>query len=793
MKAFRGDISIEEFVEQHAHRYDEATDNYFREPFARDTKVGKNSAIYNAHSYHTKVPPEGIVPYLDHYTQPGDLVLDPFCGSGMTGIAALLSGRHCILNDVSPAACHIAYNYCTPCDVTALKRELVRILDSIKSEFEWLYATSPTGNIARVVEYSVWSDTFNCTRCHHRFNLYKVAYNSMTNTLNRRFSCPHCGFEGMKKDHILSGSEIVSICSVKANSNFRDGRSVHEPKDVDYARLEEIKNQQIPYWHPSGDLDLGKEMIRHGLLKRGITRFEQFYTPRNLWALARIWSEANIIADQRIREAVRFCVTATMMSGSELNRHNFGRQPTTLRGTLYIGSFREEANISRLLRGKFRSVPIAFTFIQKHSKKPASDAIISQGTADILSAIPDECIDYIFTDPPFGSNIFYSDCSLLWEYWLDSFTDEQRELVVNDRRVDGPFKTVGDYGSGMAQALLEMYRVLKPGRWCSLVFSNSDDRVWHVIRDGAKSAGFELANTVALDKKQRSFKQIKGEKGEENVVGTDIIMNLHKRARVQIQVEELTDRDAAVIEILRDHLAHLPERIKADPKIYSGTMRTTDALYSVILQALMQRHQSNRGITIPYVDDLCGTTFKKVQGCWYLPSEEIFYSGLVFEIVDEPSAITWIRQQLSVRAMTFPEIVPGWRRATLKISTTLEKDLRQLLEENFWHEPQTNRWRLPSPDERAQMSDERTLRLRRRLRLVLSDKADPLPSDHEYLDLMLFAYEHAQYAAVTTLYGRINMHEFDEVERKKARKLLQIASSYVAEEGIKEGENGRLF
>src|SRR6266568_3878928 len=126
MRVYHSDITVEEFIARHAKPYDPATDNYFREPFAQDTKVGRNSAIYNTHSFHTKVPPEGIVPYILHYTAPGNLVLDPFAGSGMTGVAAMMCGRpphsllvsgaqvgvrKAILNDLSPAACHIAYNY----------------------------------------------------------------------------------------------------------------------------------------------------------------------------------------------------------------------------------------------------------------------------------------------------------------------------------------------------------------------------------------------------------------------------------------------------------------------------------------------------------------------------------------------------------------------------------------------------------------------------------------------------------------------------------------------------------
>jgi len=152
--------ALADFLARHAKPYDPATDDYECGPFAADIKEGKNDPIYNAHSYHTKVPPRGIIPYILHYTQPGDLVLDVFCGSGMTGVAAQMCAqppadilqqfpelkdrvgpRACILNDLSPAACHIAYNHTTPVDVAALKREFDRIKTAVKDEFNWLYGT----------------------------------------------------------------------------------------------------------------------------------------------------------------------------------------------------------------------------------------------------------------------------------------------------------------------------------------------------------------------------------------------------------------------------------------------------------------------------------------------------------------------------------------------------------------------------------------------------------------------------------------------------------------------------
>lgn len=190
---------LEDFLARYATPYDEASDTYERAPFAQPVKAGKNSPIYNAHSYHTKVPPEGIVSYIEHYTRPGDLILDPFCGSGMTGVAALMSGRHAVLNDLSPAAAHIARNYCTPVDTTALHAEFERIKAAVREEFSWLYGThcEHCGG-SSTIQYTIWSDVFECSRCGEDIVLWDVAVDHTARKVAQEFSCPHCG-KGQKK------------------------------------------------------------------------------------------------------------------------------------------------------------------------------------------------------------------------------------------------------------------------------------------------------------------------------------------------------------------------------------------------------------------------------------------------------------------------------------------------------------------------------------------------------------------------------------------------------------------
>lgn len=146
---------LDDFIKFYGKPYDPENDDYKREPFAADVSEGKNDPTYYAHSYHTKVPHKAIMRYILHYTEPGDIVFDGFCGTGMTGVAAQLCGdrkvveslgyrverdgtifqeeldengkkvwipfsklgpRKAVLNDLSPVATFIAYNYNTPQD-----------------------------------------------------------------------------------------------------------------------------------------------------------------------------------------------------------------------------------------------------------------------------------------------------------------------------------------------------------------------------------------------------------------------------------------------------------------------------------------------------------------------------------------------------------------------------------------------------------------------------------------------------------------------------------------------------
>ena len=828
--------ALSEFVARHAKPYDPTTDPYDRPPFASDIKEGKNDPIYNAHSYHTKVPPRGIIPYILHYTEPGDLILDPFCGSGMTGVAAQMCAnppadileqfpelkervgpRACILNDLSPAACHIAYNYNTPVDVEALKREFERIKAAVKEEFDWLYGTEhyepavgvydpslqdvagrlknpPSdasfrtllGNgertwelltkaevetrlgysvtelprdgkwgdidvasvkqwirIPAMMEFTVWSDTHRCegfttlrelhvtangestTRrkrvargCGKEISLWEAAVERKTRRVLDAFACKHCGQEWKKGD-------IPRLRSVPvlARYEFEDirGRAVAHERPITRREgelIQEIAGKEVEQWYPQRPWDSRREMWRGGHRDAGINTTADFYTPRSLTALARFWDLALQVQDTRIRKGLQFLLTSISLSYARTTCYNFGKRGNRgISGTLYVASFTVENALPRIVENKWPDVMVAF----QAAARGNPDCFVRCASATALAGVADSSVDYIFTDPPFGSNLFYGDCSFLWESWLDQLTDLKQEAVWNrSLKTEEGGKTLGDYGRLMRAAFAEMFRILKPGRWATVEFNNSDGRVFTTIKHAVMDAGFEIVNMLLLDKAQRSFKQTKGATGEEEVVDKDVVFNLRKPAgaRSEIPADD-RDLEQQVAEVVRRHLQTLPVRIKGDPAKYSDEHRTTATINSMLMNTLIPRGVSVERLNLPFIERVCARYFRKIGQRWYLRGEAVGGNGDqgLFEgevnIVDEVSAIVWLRQKLRLRPMLIGEIKPLWMRATGVLPTEVSQALilENLLADNFWRDPDTNRWREPTEEERERMNDDRSLRV----------------------------------------------------------------------------------
>ena len=252
-----------------------------------------------------------------------------------------------------------------------------------------------------------------------------------------------------------------------------------------------------------------------------------------------------------------------------------GQRPLT--GTLYIPQLSIEVNPARVFAHKIDQLCRHYA---DETSAPGEIAVLRGSAADL--PISDASIDYCFADPPFGSNIFYADCAVVWESWLGAVTPTTEEAVVNRSLKPGAGgKTLRDYAALIDVAFEEIARVLKPDAWTTVVFNTSDAEVWSAFRVAVERAGFDVASASYLDKTQQSHKGYKGRSGSEDVPAFDIVLNLHKPGRTRRrQVPPGGYREAG--ELLASHLAALPD-VGSDPA--KDRERTLPFLHSLLVQA----------------------------------------------------------------------------------------------------------------------------------------------------------------------------------------------------------------
>jgi ribosomal protein S27AE len=543
------------------------------DPLSIPARGGKSTPAYLAHSYPTKIPPEAIEPYLLHYTKPGALVLDPFCGSGTTGLAARRTGRRVVLNDLSHGAVHLASNVALEIDVRALRDGADRVMRAIAGPYaRWYSTTGRDGGPARI-EWTLWSASFECPNCGEESVLWDHAVDREAGTVTGTWPCGRCGEAVNKRTAVPLGS-LPAWMSITDSQ----GRYEREPSAEDIEMILDLEHEPIEDWTPRVPLGPDREMyVRCALHLQGINEVADFWTARNLRAVARLWAVIGEEKDVRVRQALAFAFTNTVWHATRMRRYNArgGQRPLT--GTLYVPQLSIEVNPLGVFANKLRQLQ---RFYAADSAKATGLTLLNGPAQDL--ALDDQCVDYCFTDPPFGANIFYADCAVVWESWLGGVTDTTREAVVNQSlKPAAGGKTVDDYAAIMADAFTEIHRVLKPDAWTTVVFNSSDPEVWSALRVAVEQAGFDVASASHIDKSQQSFKGYKGRSGKENVPAFDLVLNVHKPGVVRRRPKPPGGLHEAG-DLLSEHLRSLPT-IGEDPEM--DRQRTLPFLHSLLVQA----------------------------------------------------------------------------------------------------------------------------------------------------------------------------------------------------------------
>ena len=719
---------VGDFINQYGKRFDPATDDYHRKPFASDVREGKNHPIYNAHSYHTKVPHKAIMRYVLHFTDPGDVVFDGFCGTGMTGVAAALcestspdtdlnsigasknGQRYAILSDLSPIATFIASNLLRPIHRTDFSKAVEELCSDIDNEFGHLYLTNHSGwrvrdrkNVKHKhyqrrsdqkgnVEFTLYSDVVRCPECVSETTLYNLAVDEQNDSLRSNPKCPYCNALVQKSkwerayttsfDPVLKQT-VRQLRIEPVLINYTVGATRYEklPDDHDKQLINTASNLLVSHGLAPVPLIEGKETQRNAPI--GITHLHQFFTPREHLFVATLLHKIQKHSDNNIRLMLLFSLTASLPYTSRMRRFRADRKGGgPLSGTLYVGSLITPLHVLNTFRRNASTIANGLT----PPVDPKRGHIVSTQNAGHLYQIPDSSVDYIFTDPPFGHNFDYSELNFFWEGLIGIVTNQKTEAIVSTSQE----KDINDYRGLMERSFAEYYRILKPGRWLTVEFSNTKASVWNALQSALEKSGFVVANVASLDKKQHSFKAIM----TPSAVKQDLVISAYKpNGGLENRFLLESGTEEGVWDFVQTHLNQLPVFVSKH-----GRTEVVPERQNYLLFDRMVAFHVLRGVLVPlsaaeFYEDLARRLPER-DGMYFLLEQVVEYDRmrsktkeilqLSLFVRNEETAIQWLRQQLTRKPQIIQDIHPqflkelgGWQ----KHEKILE--LSQLLTENF--------------------------------------------------------------------------------------------------------------
>ena len=543
------------------------------EAFIDGISAGKNTYTYDAHTYHTKVPPQGIASVVDAYLPNGGVVLDPFAGSGMTGVAARYLGCDVILNELSPAACFIAHGFTRTVDINDFNSAVDQVLETLHSLRGSLYTTEcrECGSEVEVL-YTVWSFSLECNHCRQPFVAWyhcrKYGKSVREHKLLRQFPCPSCGVE-VTKSHLKRLDHTPVFLGYRCCSRHKIME--HELTDLDLKRIDGAELALNEYVGDFPETALPDGVNLNQPKRHGIDTIAKFYSSRNLLACAAIWREIRRIESPELSAAVGFVFTSLYQRVTRLSEYRFWGGSGNM-ANFNVPHVFNEANVFVTFERKAKS-------IADHYCATATDysgrCAIRTGSATDLSFLPDDSIDLIFTDPPFGANINYSEMNILWESWLGHFTDSNPEAIVSRAHEKG----VREYEQLMTRSLMEAYRVLREGHWMVLVFMNSSEQVWAALRNAVERSGFVVDKVGIFDKQHGTFKQFVSA----NAAGADLMIHCRKPKLGSGSVNRVGRRSVGDVEDrVRRFLRKESNRVPLTPFLHVERAKEVDyrTLYS---------------------------------------------------------------------------------------------------------------------------------------------------------------------------------------------------------------------
>lgn len=432
--------------------------------------------IYAMHKYWGKKPFNEISKFIERYTAEGEVVLDSFCGSGVTLIEALKANRRCIGVDLNPIAIKLARVSMTAVPPKDITTAFNLIKKNLQTKINSLYEIEENGETA-LITHTIWKNDIPV----------EVWYSTQ---------------EERKK--------------------IREGRDI----DVEMCFHPAVD----PKWYPTS------EMFENSRINVGKDqKVSDLFTPRALVGLSLILDEIQRIEDPQIREIFELTLTGTLSQASNLvfvirgRKKNEGQEAKAEVGSWVIGYWvpeeHFEINVWNCFENRFKRIlkgeqEIYDLFSGRRENEFSENVTLINGTATNLP-LEDDSVDYVFIDPPHANRIPYMEQSLMWNAWLrlDQDIDWDDEIIVSEakKRKDKDWE---NYSFLLNLTFSEIQRVLKPQRYFSMAFNCLDDNTWIDILNLFVRYGFEIEDIIPLEYSATSVIQ----DNRKNALKTDFVL-----------------------------------------------------------------------------------------------------------------------------------------------------------------------------------------------------------------------------------------------------------------------------
>lgn len=512
-----------------------------------------HTPMYVWHKYWGRKPWNVVADYIKTYSQPGEIVIDPFSGSGVTAIEAIRHKRKAIAIDLNPVATAIIRSTVTHVEPQLILNSFKKVEAKVKAKIQALYTTK-------------------CRGCGGSCTLNAAVYKRKQSNIeihDIRYSCQHCG-------HVATKGE--------------------SPNKDDASLLTSIKNTLATssIWYPKNRL------YYNGLAFQKKEHYEsinEMFTDRNLFACALIMDAIEKEPDETLKlmlksgfsSCVHLCTTMMPVRESRdisgcWTQHSYWYARTFLEQNVWDKFQSAIVGKQGLIKAKEESNK---ALGKVRIAKNLSD--VFQGKADIyiscssalttLETIKQKKfkVNYCFTDPPYNGTIQYGELSYLWAAWLkldggyvEKLIDDE---VIENRHQNKDFDT---YHTLLRSTFRAIYDVLQPNAYCHVTFTNPKTKYRNMTLNSAMFAGFDFEEIHHQESARPSAKSLLQPFGS---VNGDFFLRFCKNENFDLSSKQritLKRFETVVINSAKKVILH-----RAEPTSYTSIIEEVDkALYN---------------------------------------------------------------------------------------------------------------------------------------------------------------------------------------------------------------------